>query len=194
MSRILTTSVAGLALMWSATAVAKDRPISDHEKSVTVAPLKLINPLVLVEYEQAIDDTSSFTVGAGYGNYNNILLRIVNALGSAADARITIRQIKGVASYNRYFKHFNRGWYWGAGLEYDRLTPSVTVGDEVDETGSAYSTIVAAPHIGWKVATEGGFTFSWDYGLGYRQGFGSDVDESVNGLGATGSMNMGWSF
>jgi hypothetical protein len=195
---MLTAAVAGLALTLSATADAKDRPISDHERSITIAPLKLINPLALVEYEQSLSDKSSFTLGAGYGRFNSLWLRIVNSAASAAGASYTMSEIAATGAYNYYFKNFNRGWYTGAGVEYSMYTPSVSAGDE-SASAESFSNMTIGPHIGWKVATEGGFTFSWDYGLGYQVVFG-DTSGSIapslntNRASGMGSLNMGWSF
>ena len=57
------------------------------------------------------------------------------------------------------------------------------------------------PAIGWKVATKDGFTFKWDFGLGYATHFGygpgradvsfSEPTRKVYGLG---SLNLGYSF
>ena len=198
MNRLMIAAISGVALTWAATAEAKDRPISDHERSVVIAPLKLISPVLLVEYEQSLTDQSSFTVGAGYGRFNSLWLRIVNSAASAVGAEYTMAELDVNGAYNYYFKHFNRGWYTGGGVEYGMYTPSVSAGDESAEA-SSFHNLTVGPHIGYKIAAKGGFTFSWDYGLGYQMVFG-DTTASIapslntNRVSGMGGLNMGWSF
>ena len=71
-------------------AEAKDRPVSDHTQSITVAPFKLIDPRVHVEYERSLSDKTGFTVGATFGKYNPLLLRV---LASAFDFDYSIRSL-----------------------------------------------------------------------------------------------------
>lgn len=201
MSTLFRSTVATAVLLCSSVASAKDKadkPVSDHTAGVTVAVLKLTAPLALVEYEQSLGDKQSFTIGAGYGRFNSLWLRIINSLGSEVDASYTISQIAATGAYNYYFKHFNRGFYTGLGMQYGMYSPEATAGSEQAALGS-FSQLRIGPTIGYKVATESGFTFSWDWGLGYGAVFG-DTSGSIapliseSGVRGLGSMNMGWSF
>jgi hypothetical protein len=181
-----------LTLLAPATAAAKDgpkdRPMADHERTLSVAAVRLTNPMVLLDYEQALSDKTSFSVGAGYGRYNNLLLRLLNDIGGDFDVALRIRQLSANGSYNYYFKGFNRGWYTGGTLEYDHYMPRVEGLDGVaDDIEGSYSTLKVGPHIGYKIATQKGFTFSWDTGLAYQFG-------DLGGLALVGNLNLGWSF
>ena len=202
MNRIATAAIVGLGLTLSTTADAKkkDRNVADHTQAVTIAPLKLTAPFALVEYERSLSDQSSFTVGAGYGVYNSLWLRFVNALGSAGEesASYTINELGFTGAYNYYFKNFNRGWYTGGAVEFSSYTPTLTAGDQ-SETMEGWSQLRIGPQIGWKIATEGGFTFSLDSALGYGAAFGSTDNSiaprtSANRVRLWNSLNMGWSF
>ncbi|MEC8423692.1 MAG: hypothetical protein VX000_07935, partial [Myxococcota bacterium] len=91
----------------------------------------------------------------------------------------------------------------GGGLEYDLYTLTYEGGGQSASPGS-YSNVTVGPHIGYKIAGEGGFTFSWDYGIGYQLTFGSDDAQAALAISAPsiadsrvasmGSLNMGWSF
>ena len=165
----------------------------DHERSVTVSPLKLMEPRVHVEYENKLSDQTSFTLGATYGRYNNIVLRIVNAASeSLGGEELRIDNVGGNGAFNYYFKNFNRGWYTGGAVEFDKFT--ATVGET--EAGG-FSALEIGPTIGWKRCTEGGFTFSFDWGVGYAAVFGveeGDGTETPGSLAFLGSMQMGYSF
>ena len=164
--------------------------MADHERAITVAPVQLTNPMLLLDYEQALSDKTSFSVGAGYGRYNSLWLRLLNDFGEVVGVSVRIQQLSAHGSYNYYFKGFNRGWYTGGTLEYGRYTSRVEGDDALVESSvDTYSNLKAAPHIGYKIATEKGFTFAWDTGLGYQVGFGE-----ANGLALVGSLNLGWSF
>jgi hypothetical protein len=198
-----------LTLLAPATAAAKDgpkdRPMADHERTITVAALRLTNPMVQLDYEQALSDKTSFSVGAGYGRYNSLWLRLVNSLASDADVALRIPQVSATGAYTYYFKGFNRGWYTGGTLEYDRYTPRVEAGDEEADTGlRSFSNLTVGPHIGYKIATKKGFTFSWDTGGGYQFGFGDAATQDFlfyttpriasSRFALLGSLNLGWSF
>lgn len=97
------------------------------------------------------------------------------------------------ASYNYHFKHFNRGWYSGGALEYGRWSVNVN-----EEEVYVLSSVLVGPQIGYRIAGEGGFTFSWDVALGYTavlsETGATDEDTQEAGLGVRGRLNLGWSF
>ena len=198
-----------LTLLAPATAAAKDgpkdRPMADHERTLSVAAIRLTNPMVQLDYEQALSDKTSFSVGAGYGRYNSLWLRLVNGLADNFDVALRIPQVSATGAYTYYFKGFNRGWYTGGTLEYDRYTPRVEAADEEADTGlRSFSNLTVGPHIGYKIATKKGFTFSWDTGGGYQFGFGDAATQDFlfyttpriasSRFALLGSLNLGWSF
>ena len=193
------------SLVAPAAAAAKDRPMADHERALSVAALRLTSPMLLLDYEQALSDKTSFSVGAGYGRYNSLWLRFLNSLADDYGAALRIRQVAATGSYNYYFKGFNRGWYTGGTLEYDLFTPR-SEGEDASYSVGSFSNLSVGPHIGYKIATEKGFTFSWDVGVAYQAGFGNvDAQDLLLGIApgiatsrlafvGVGSLNVGWSF
>jgi hypothetical protein len=186
-------ALAAALLAAAPTAAAKDRPVSDHTKSVSVVALAVLEPRLEVDYDHALSDTSSVTAGATAGRSNNLLLRVFNALSGT---KFTLNQMGAFGSYNYHFKHFNRGWYVSGIARYDRITA-----DFGGDAAGSYNTATVGPAIGWKVATEGGFTFKWDFGLGYATTFGytpggssASVGEPTGGVAGLGSLNLGYSF
>ena len=183
-------SILAIALLAATgTSEAKDRPVSDHTQSVTIAPFKLIEPRAHIEYERSLSDKTGFTVGAVYGNWNGLLLRIFNAL---SDEDFTRTNMGVNAAYNYHFKHFNRGWFVSGGMNIDNI--SATLGD--DDAGS-YTTLQLGPTLGYKVAGEGGFTFAFDFGYGYQAVLAESDDSLMSTPGSSaymGSTSMGWSF
>ena len=189
-----------IALLSINTAEAKgDKPISDHTKAVTVQPFMLLEPRVSLEYDHMLSDTASFSAGATFGTFNSLLLRLLNgASDELGGPSIAIQNIGINGAYNKHFKHFNRGWYTGAGFEYDQFTLNV---DDSDQ--GTWRLLEIGPHIGYRIAGEGGFTFTWDWGLGYSISLGDTVsgengpDEATRGGGlafmGTG-IRLGWSF
>ena len=189
-----------IALLSINTAEAKgDKPISDHTKSVTVQPFMLIEPRISLEYDHMLSDTTSFSAGATFGTFNSLLLRLLNGALEAIDGpSFTIKNVGVNGAYNYHFKHFNRGWYTGAGFEYDQFTESI--GDNVNGT---FRLLEIGPHIGYRIAGEGGFTLSWDWGMGYGISLGetftdeavTDKDMRDGGLAYMGTgIRLGWSF
>ena len=185
-----------LPLLLSLVAVdanAKENAKLEHERSVTVAPFKLIEPRFHIEYEDKLSKQTSYTVGATYGRYNSLLLRLGNAASEALGGEELIVRNTGVnGAFNYYFKNFNRGWYTGAAIEFDMI--AATYGET--EAGS-YNVVEIGPTIGWKRCTQGGFTFSWDWGVGYGAVFGAEEGDGTTtpgGLAFLGSMMMGYSF
>ncbi|MBO87268.1 MAG: hypothetical protein CL927_18120 [Deltaproteobacteria bacterium] len=171
----------------------KGKGMLDHERSVTVAPFKLIEPRFHAEYEQMLSKQTSFTAGATYGRFNSLLLRLGNAASEALGGEEYVVNNTGVnGAFNYYFKNFNRGWYAGGAVEFDMI--SATYGDE--DAGS-YNVVEIGPTIGWKRCTEGGFTFSWDWGVGYGAVFGEEEGGGTTTPGSVaflGSLMMGYSF
>jgi hypothetical protein len=192
-----------VALLLPAAAVAKDkvrdRPTPDYEHVISVAPIRLASPLLLLDYEQALSEKMSFSTGAGFGRFSTPWSRFVN---DVADNAFSIRQVAARGAYNYHFKGFNRGWYVGATLEYDRY--ALTRGTDGTTAGS-YSNLTLGPHIGYKIVGAKGLTFSWDTGPALQLGFGSEdawealffrapsLTLPLRYLGV-GSLNLGWSF
>jgi len=178
-------------LTLTSTSVAKDRPVADHTQSLTVAPFKLIEPRAHLEYERSLSDTTGFTVGATFGKYNPLVMRIINALG----VDYSVSNIGVNAAFNYHFKHFNRGWFVSGGLWYDNFSAKLE-----GEDAGGWSTLKVGPTFGYKIAAESGFTFAFDAGFGYGLSLGSDVDDdevsagSSGGLAYLGSTSIGWSF
>lgn len=172
----------------------EDKAIADHTKSVTISPLKALWPALVAEYEMEIKENQGLALGLAVGQYNNFLFRLLQGTASSAGADIKWQRQSVNAAYNWYFNDFNRGWYGGAATKYDR---NVLVAEAAGESASTdpYSTLTVGPHIGLKVASEGGFTFSWNIGMGYRTTFGTtSEDEGALPWAGLGSLNMGWSF
>ena len=181
----------------SGTAEAKrDKPIADHTKSVTISPLKALWPALAAEYEMEMQENKGLAIGIAVGQYNNVLQRIAQGAAEAAGGSARYQRQSLNASYSWYFNDFNRGLYGGFSSKFDRNVYTLAIdGDE--DTSDPWSTLTLGPHLGLKVASQGGFTFSWDFGFGYRATFGVDAESGESGalpLAGLGSLNMGWSF
>ncbi|MEC7948825.1 MAG: hypothetical protein VX265_14755 [Myxococcota bacterium] len=192
-------SLLALALIGSGDAQAKERPISDHENAILVEVLPILEPRLALEYQRPISDKTSYSAGLTVGNENNLMRRLVNSALSD-DAKLTVRNLGVNASYTRHFKHFNRGWFASADAAYDHYAGSLG-----DAGLGSYQTLEVIPSLGYKVAGMKGFTFSFDWGLGYRAVFADEQDFKVPALdggppagmgpvATRGTMQMGWSF
>ena len=189
---MLSSAILAAALSTSS-AAAKDKPISDHTQAVTVVATAIFEPRLELDYDKSLSDKTSYTAGVTVGRYNNLLLRFVNAV---SEDNFVINQVGAYGGYNYHFKHFNRGWYASGIARYDHI--GATFGEE---PAGSYSRVAVGPALGWKVATEGGFTFKWDLGVGYGAYLGYDagsssasMGEPKNGVVGLGSLNMGMSF
>ena len=185
-------SILALSLL-AATSVAeaKEKSVSDHTQSITVAPFKLIDPRVHIEYERSLSDQTGFTVGATFGKYNPLLLRVIT---SALDIDYSVTNIGANAAFNYHFKDFNKGWFLSGGLAFNNFNATL----EGEDLGSS-SNIELGPTIGYKIAANSGFTFAFDFGFGYRMELGgpeegSEYESSGNGLAYLGTSSIGWSF
>ena len=75
---VLFSSLVALLTVGGTAHAKEDKPISDHTKSVTVQPFMLLEPSVSLEYDHMLSDQTSFSIGATYGNFNSLLLRLLN--------------------------------------------------------------------------------------------------------------------
>jgi hypothetical protein len=193
-------TVLTVALFASSTAQARERPISDHENSVVIETFRLIEPRLHLEYQDMLSPNTSYTAGLTFGNENNLFRRLVNTTIEDQDNKLTVRNMGVNAAWTRHLKHFNRGWFFSANAAYDMYRGSV-----ITEDLGSYQTIEVIPNLGYKIASEGGFTFSFDMGIGYRAVFGDDQIfkvPSVTGGAPAGmgpvatnaTISMGWSF
>jgi hypothetical protein len=193
MSMLKRTAALGCGLLLSTQALAQDRPISDHTKAVTLSPFKLLDPNFSGEYDHKLSDKTSVTAGITVGKYNNLLTRILSGAAAAGGVDVDWGLMGANTAYNYHFKHFNRGWYTGGALEFERLSENVNE----EEVGSR-SRVTVGPQIGYRIAGEGGFTFSWDWGLGYSVLLSETGEMSGDpqeaGLAGHGRLNLGWSF
>jgi hypothetical protein len=189
--------LAALPLLLAGSAQAKDRPISDHTNAVSVVLSAAIEPRLELDFDHALSDQNSFTAGATFGRANNLITRLFNAASASLGGEdLKTTQMGAYGSFNRHFKHFNRGWYASGIVRFDRFAS--TYGDE---PAGGYNQLAVGPAIGWKVATEGGFTFKWDLGLGYGARFGVEegtadvkVTAPKSGIAGLGGLNLGFSF
>ena len=193
MSTLKRTAVLGCGLLLSTQALAKERPISDHTKAVTVSPFKLFDPNFSGEYDHKLSDQTSVTAGITVGKYNNFLTRLISGVAAEVGADVDFGLNGANTAYNYHFKHFNRGWYSGGAVEFTRWSVNID-----KEEVYAQSRVLVGPQIGYRIAGEGGFTFSWDWALGYSAILAEtgETEEEVQeaGLGTNGRLNLGWSF
>lgn len=199
MNRIVLFSVCGLALAGPTAAAAKDRPVSDHDHTITTTPLQLASPTVMLDYEKRVSERIGVSAGAGYGRYNSLWLRIANSAAEAAGGEYAIQQVAGSTGVHLYFRDFNRGWFSGLGLEYVRYTPRLESEGSETDTAESFSNIRIGPTLGYKIASKKGFTFSMEMGMGYSMVTGDTAGSiapaiSESGLRGLGNVKLGWSF
>ena len=192
-------SLLALAVVGGGDVQAKERPVSDHQTSISVGVLSTLEPRLQLEVGRQITDRSSYTVGITAGNENNLFRRLANAALSEEDA-LVVRNYGGNASYTVHFNHFNRGWFASADAAYDTYRGALG-----EQSLGGYQTVELVPSLGYKIAGEKGFTFLFDWGLGYRMVFGDDQQFKVPALdggepagmgpvATRATMQMGWSF
>ncbi|MEC8382167.1 MAG: hypothetical protein VXZ96_17685 [Myxococcota bacterium] len=194
---ILFSSLFGLMAISGTAEAKKDKPIADHTKSVTISPLKALWPALAAEYEMEIQENKGLAIGFAVGQYNNIFQRLAQGLAETAGGSATYQRQSLNASYSWYFNDFNRGFYGGFSSKFDRNVYILDIEGVEDPSDDPWSTLTLGPHLGVKIASQGGFTFSWDIGFGYRATFGVDAESGEGGalpLAGLGSLNMGWSF
>ena len=109
MSTLKRTAVLGCGVLLSTQALAKERPISDHTKAVTVSPFKLFDPNFSGEYDHKLSDKTSATAGITVGKYNNLLTRLISGAAASVGADVDFGLMGANTAYNYHFKHFNRG-------------------------------------------------------------------------------------
>lgn len=180
--------------------------MADHTHTVTTAPLKLASLQVMLDCEKRVADKDKIGVsaGAGCGNDHSLCLRIANGAAEEEDAQYSIRQVAGSTGINLCLRDFTRGWFAGIGLDWigldsSRFTPSSESDSGETDTAASFSNIRVGPTLGYKVASQGGFTFSMELGRGDSTVMG-DTAGSISpaicepGMRGMGSRNMGWSL
>ena len=189
------TPLLASGLLCSSQAMAQERPVPDHSTAVTIEPFQLFEPNLSAEYENNVSDKSGVAVGIQVGKATRVRSNgegIMWFLGGSEQTRINTMGVN--SSYNYYVKNFNRGWYGGLGLMLYRDVEKVD-----SETNSTHNVFKGGPHVGYKIATEGGFTFVWDMGLGYQTELGESTSKDGTeiiylGLAGMGKLSFGYSF
>lgn len=193
-------TVLAVVMFASSTAEARERPTSDHERAVIIETFRLIEPRLHLEYQDMLSSKTSYTAGVTFGSENNLLRRLINSTIEERDDKLKVQNVGINAAWTRHFKHFNRGWCFSTNMAYD-----IYNGSAVDTDLGGYQTVELIPTLGYKIAGSEGFTFSFDWGIGYRAVFGDDQQfkmPSISGgapagmgpVATSSSINMGWSF
>ena len=191
-------SLLALASIGIGEAQASDPEVSSYENAVLLDLFPLLEPRACLEYQRPLSDKTSYSAGLTFGTENNFFRRIVNAISEEDD--LTVRNLGLNGSYTWHFNHFNRGWFASADAAYDHYAGSFGEKD----LGS-YQTLELIPSIGYRIATQGGFTFSIDWGLGYRAVLSDEQEFKVASLDSgqpigmgpvatQGKIQLGWSF
>lgn len=201
-TRTLLAAVA-LCLAWGlpAAAHASDpaEPVAEaddgHMLSITVSPIHLFMPVVEITGEYRLSPKLGVAGILGGGQYTQ-----ETKAGDTVIAEDTFTVFEAGAQVRYYvFGDFEHGMQIGAELIYMHLA-----GDNLQDTNVSGSGagLAVGPFIGYKIATDLGFTF--DAQLGYEfvavqaEASDSDTGESGSDSDSQGipllNLNVGWSF
>lgn len=205
-------------LLLSTTATAQDlstskntQDLPEYLNSLTLQPFRTLWPAVGVEYERKLDRRHGLSGGLTLGRWNPLWLRAMEAeLNTTGKEYPHFNTINVSATYNFYFKDFSRGWYTGAGLNFyhirykgpSMISEMTAESDDDNLSNPLLDSLQMGPHIGWKISTQTGFTFSVDGGLVLLDYVVSSekvlLDEketlTKSRTPFMGSVNIGWSF
>lgn len=152
------------------------------QQAVKVGPLGFLLGNYNLRYEKALNEKSSWQVGANYYDYS---IGDFGTTGFGLDA-----------GYRYYFKEAIKGPYLFPSLNFDFNKSALSA---VDDTEGSYSNLNVGASIGYQWVAGGGFVT--DLGLGYGYNIGISADEGfadTRDLGIGGGVRftfaVGYSF
>jgi len=169
------------------------------EQSIITRPTRLLWPAFDLRYERVMNGNWSLFGETTLGPYNPLIQRLKVAFAELGGAEFKIQSYGGTVGANSYFKGFERGWYVGSSLGYDFAKYQLAYSGGSQEGN--YQILSLAPHGGYKVVTDLGFTFVWELGGGYGFVLANNTDTdsqrvapAASGAIWTGGLFLGWSF
>jgi hypothetical protein len=176
-------------LVFTVPAAAQDDV--EHTVSITISPIHLISPIVELTGEYRVADNLGVAAVLGGGRVSaKSTSGAITATGSAFE----------IGAQARYYVlgSFIHGMQLGAEVLYAR----VSLDSGSSSIAAAGDGLELAPFIGYKIASNIGFTFDAQLGYGYLLGSASANDSSTgaseSASASTGmvllNLNVGWSF
>ncbi len=183
-STLLAVVFAALAALTTTSALAQDDPgeggraAVEHAVSLTFSPIHLILPVFEVTGEFAVAPKISLAAILGVGS--------VSSDGISA----TVFEVGGQFAYY-LVGNFDHGMQLGAEVLYLGLS-----GDDVETSGTTAVGLAVGPFVGYKLATDFGFTFMAQLGVEYvvARAESSSSSSSEKSFIPLLNLNIGWSF
>ncbi|MBW2700056.1 MAG: hypothetical protein JRF33_04485 [Deltaproteobacteria bacterium] len=161
-----------------------------HSFSITLSPFHLVLPMGELTGEYRVTDKIAVAAILGVGQ---VKTKTVTVSGTREDSFFAI----DAGAQFRYYPvgNFIHGMQLGAEILFVYVNLN-----ETDSTSASGTGLAIGPFVGYKIATNIGFTFDAQLGFDYLavQGTASDsgisVTESDSRFGLLLNLNVGWSF
>ena len=161
-----------------------------HSFSITLSPFHLVLPMGELTGEYRVTDKIGVAAILGVGQ---VKTKMVTVSGTREDSFFAI----DAGAQFRYYPvgNFIHGMQLGAEILFVYVNLN-----ETDSTSASGTGLAIGPFVGYKIATDIGFTFDAQLGFDYLavQGTASDsgvsVAESDSRFGLLLNLNVGWSF
>ena len=171
-------------------ATAKIDDDVQHSYSITLSPFHLVLPMGELTGEYRVTDKIAVAAILGVGQ---VKTKTVTVSGTIEDSFFAI----DAGAQFRYYPvgNFIHGMQLGAEILFVYVNLN-----ETDSTSASGTGLAIGPFIGYKIATDIGFTFDAQLGFDYMavQSTASDSGISVTGsdskFGLLLNLNVGWSF
>lgn len=182
--RRLTSFAVGVGLLgFSAPALA-------HDVAVTISPLHLILPVVELTGEFKVAPKVGLAAIAGFGSTS---AKVIDASGDPASFDVSLYEL-GASARLYVLGDFDHGMQLGAEALYVHLSSDAS---DIKGTAAGFG---LGPFVGYKVSTDGGFTFDSQLGFQYIAASAtaeSDEDSASaddSGVVVLLNLNLGWAF
>jgi hypothetical protein len=152
----------------------------DHGFSLTVSPLHLLAPMLEITGELRLADS--------------IGVALIGGGGSVQIAETQFAVVEGGAQFRYYvFGTFDHGMQLGAEMMYVHVS-----GDDIANTGitGRGQGLAIGPFVGYKIATDVGFTFDAQLGAQgiVARGEAGNQTADDSAVAVLLNLNVGWSF
>jgi hypothetical protein len=183
--------------------------LNKHEKEVVVSSLMISVPKAFwpafgLEYEHRVTPRFSTSAFVSAGRFDPLFLRIFLRDTSAYQFTFDHWSVGGRASWYAV-GDFHHGMFVGATTRFTR--PSYTATNTADDINynAQLNTVIAGPHVGYKIVLKPGITAQVHFGVAYA--YLSEATLTKNDLVRTddfptqlppvatfGDVSLGWSF
>ncbi len=162
-----------------------------HDVSLTLSPLHLVFPILEMTGEYRASDRVGVALLAGAG-------QMTLPVTVDDDVTITVWEVGGQFRFYA-IGNFDHGMQLGAELLWLGIFTDEIEGTEISGTGSG---LALGPFLGYKIATDAGFTFDAQLGFQWHAvearaedaDTGAEASEKETGINPLLNLNIGWSF